>query len=61
MQEKLAAEENRNAKTLSAFLLPLANCAPLLLPQPIKQYLSPCMDVAFKFAKVRGLFVMICV
>ena len=36
------------ARTMAALLHPLANCSEILVKETVTQYLSPCMDKAFR-------------
>jgi ubiquitin carboxyl-terminal hydrolase 9/24 len=54
IEEKFAAESNQTARVMSALLLPLSGCAPLLVVPECRKHLSPCMEIAFKYAKNIG-------
>jgi len=54
IEEKFEKADNLTAKTMSALLQPLANCAELVVDGAARQYLSNCMDKAFKYAENLG-------
>jgi len=45
------SREPLTAKTMSSMLMPLANCAPMLIKKSVDSYLTPCLKQAFKFSR----------
>ena len=54
IEEKFSKTDNLTARTMSSLLQPLANCAELLVGETARQYLSSCMERAFKYAENLG-------
>ena len=54
IKEKFAKADNLTASTMSELLQPLTNCAELLVGETTRQYLSSCMERAFKYAENLG-------
>lgn len=54
IEEKFTAPVTPTAQVMSALLLPLSGCAPLLVVSECRKHLFPCMDVAFKYARNIG-------
>ena len=54
IEEKFSLSENQTARVMSALLIPLSGCAPLIVVSECRKHLSPCMEIAFKYAKNIG-------